>query len=147
MMRGLATLMAVALLALTAMAALREPGLGVLSFCATAAAMLLAAPAARSAHFMQIYPLVGVLLACAADDARLRALLARRGLIAGVSSMLMLFACARLFGLSSKELFPVTALALLLWGTAVLLVLREPRRPIRQSGVAPRAPHDQMGHR
>jgi hypothetical protein len=124
LIRGTGILLAAALLVLTAMASAREPGPGVLSFCATAAAMLLAAPAARSAQFMQIYPLVGILLACAANGPSPRALLARRGLITAIASMLALYVCARFFGVSSKEFFPVTALAFCLWSTAALLALR-----------------------
>jgi hypothetical protein len=127
LIRGLGILLAALLLALTAVAAAREPGLGVLSFGATAAAMLLAAPAARSGHFMQLYPLVGILLACAMTAGQPRAPLARGGLLAAIASMLVLFGCARLLGVSSKEFSPVTSLTLVLWGTACLLALRDPR--------------------
>ena len=116
-------LLAVLLLAVTAACAAREPGVGAISFGLIGVAMFLAAPAARGAHLMQIYPLVGLLLACAAGGALPFARRARSGLVGAVCCMLVLFACARLFGVSSKEFFPMTALALALWSTGVVLVL------------------------
>lgn len=120
--RRLGQILALLILSVTLVLSWLKPGNGALSFGVMSGAMLLASPVSRSAHFVQLFPYLGLLSAWAFLDSWRIKRRARIVLLSALTVMIIAFLGATVTGHRSNVFFPLTGMALVLWSGGALLL-------------------------
>lgn len=119
--RVLGQSLALVIVLVTLAASWLDRGDGTLSFGVMSAAMLLVSPVSRSAHYVQVYPYLGLLCAWAFLGPFRFGRSARTVLLCGLATMIIAFLAAAVTGNRSNAFFPLTGMGLALWCGGVLI--------------------------
>lgn len=98
-----------------------------LSFSLLLAALLLASPVSRSAHFSILLPLIMVVLDAARSTGNVGQRLSRWGTGLTISMPLVLVILAEVIGYSSKTFYPMTGMTIVLMATGLMLASKYKR--------------------